>query len=283
MGSKKKEFDSAQSCSAKSCAPLQRFLSIIDALRGPSGCPWDKQQTYQSLTPFVIEEAYEVVQAALEKDANKLKEELGDLLLEIGLYASIAKEQGEFTFNDVLNGISDKLLRRHPHVFGDVKAESPEEVEKVWAEVKQKEPGRHKKGHSLMDEVDKGLPALMRAQKQQKAAAKVGFDWPDAGGPFGKILEEIAEVKTAFSGGNQEQVLDEVGDLLFACVNLARHLGVDSETALSHTIEKFSSRFRKIELYCKDHNLKMEEMELDFLDRLWEEAKREQVKGGNGL
>ena len=255
-----------------------RFLSILESLRGPDGCPWDKQQTYQTLTSFVLEESYEVVQAALEKDVNKLKEELGDLLLEIGVYATIAGEQGDFTFDDVIDGISDKLVRRHPHVFGGQDVDSPEQVEKLWAEIKRREPGRYQKGHSLMDELDKGLPALMRAQKQQSVAAGAGFDWPDVSGVFQKIEEEMFEIKEAHDKGNRAQIADEVGDLLFACVNLARHLGVDSETALSHTVEKFSRRFRQVEAYCKSHDLRMEEVGLDFLDRLWEDAKREEAK-----
>ncbi len=262
-------------------ASWRRFLSILKSLRGPDGCPWDKQQTYQTLTSFVLEESYEVVQAALEKDVNKLKEELGDLLLEIGLYATIAGEQGDFTFDDVIDGISDKLVRRHPHVFGGQDVDSPEQVEKLWAEIKRREPGRYEKGHSLMDEVDKGLPALMRAQKQQGVAAGAGFDWPDASGVFDKIQEEMFEIKEAHDKGSKAQILDEVGDLLFACVNLARHLGVDSETALSHTVEKFSRRFRQVESYCKSHDLRMEEVGLDFLDRLWENAKREEAKEGD--
>ena len=162
--------------------PWRRFIAIVRHLRSTDGCPWDKQQTYLSLTGFVLEEAYEVVGAALEQDADKLKEELGDLLLEIGLYAAIAEEKEEFKFDDVVNGICEKLLRRHPHIFGDRKAETPEEVEKLWEEVKSKEPGRGKTNISLMDKLDKGLPALMKAQKQQKLAAKIGFDWEDTNG-----------------------------------------------------------------------------------------------------
>ncbi|HHY16822.1 MAG TPA: nucleoside triphosphate pyrophosphohydrolase [Firmicutes bacterium] len=257
-----------------------RFVSILRSLRGPDGCPWDKQQTYQTLTGFVLEESYEVVQAALEKDVNKLKEELGDLLLEIGLYATIAGELGDFTFKDVLDGISDKLIRRHPHVFGGRDAGSPEQVERLWAEIKRKEPGRYARGHSLMDEVDKGLPALMRAQKQQAVAARAGFDWPDVNGVFDKVQEEMSEIKEAYDKGNKTEVMDEVGDLLFACVNLARHLGVNAEVALLHTVEKFSRRFRQIESYLKSRSLRMEEMGLDVLGELWEKAKEAEAKEG---
>ncbi len=253
--------------------PWQRFESIIKRLRGPDGCPWDKQQTYRSLTPFVLEEAYEVVQAALEKDPDKLKEELGDLLLEIGLYAAIAEEEQHFTFADVVNGISDKLVRRHPHVFGDRKAETPEQVERLWAEIKRNEPGRYEKGPSMMDMVDKGLPALMRAQQQQKVAAQGGFDWPGVRGVFDKLDEEVSELKEAWGKGNQTEIEGEMGDLLFSCVNLARHLSVNSEVALIRAIDKFSKRFRHMEAYLEQYHLTIREVGLDTLDDLWEKAK----------
>lgn len=253
--------------------PWQRFESIIKRLRGPDGCPWDKQQTYRSLTPFVLEEAYEVVQAALEKDPDKLKEELGDLLLEIGLYAAIAEEEQHFTLADVVNGISDKLVRRHPHVFGDRKAETPEQVERLWAEIKRDEPGRYEKGPSMMDMVDKGLPALMRAQQQQKVAAQGGFDWPGVRGVFDKLDEEVSELKEAWGKGNQTEIEGEMGDLLFSCVNLARHLSVNSEVALIRAIDKFSKRFRHMEAYLEQYHLTIREVGLDTLDDLWEKAK----------
>jgi len=158
----------------------RRFLGVIATLRSESGCPWDKAQTYESLTQYVLEEAYEVVSAVLEKDADKLQEELGDLLLEIGLYCQIASERGDFQPSDVLSGITEKLIRRHPHVFGHEKAETADEVRVRWEEIKRNEPGRYERDHSLMDEVPKGLPALLSAQKQQALAAEVGFDWDSA-------------------------------------------------------------------------------------------------------
>lgn len=254
----------------------QRFVDIVRTLRGPSGCPWDKEQTYQTLVPFVIEEAYEVAQAAVENDVDKLKEELGDLMLEIGLYATIGEEQGDFAFDDVLNGISDKLIRRHPHVFGEADAQSPEDVERLWSDIKRNEPGRYEDGHSLMDEVGTGLPALMRAQKQQRLAATVGFDWPDSAGVIEKIEEELEEVKEACTKGDSKEVHNEVGDLLFACVNLARHLDVHAESALMDAIEKFGRRFRQVESYLRDENMPIEDAGLDYLDELWERAKMSQ-------
>jgi len=261
-------------------SPWERFESIIKRLRGPDGCPWDKKQTYQSLTPFVLEEAYEVVQAASENDGDKIREELGDLMLQIGLYSAIAEENQHFTLADVINGISDKLVRRHPHVFGDRKADTPEQVEKLWAEIKSNERGKRLQRSSLMDQVDKGLPALMRAQQQQEVAAQVGFDWPDVQGVVEKLHEEISELKEAWDKNDQAQVESEIGDLLFACVNLARWLGVDAEVALTRTIDKFSKRFRLMEAYLKQDNLTIREVGLDTLDELWEKAKDGENKEG---
>ncbi len=271
-----KRLDDKKNNSGSCSEAWQRFVHIVRTLRGPLGCPWDRKQTYETLVPFVIEEAYEVAQVATENDVDKLKEELGDLMLEIGLYATIADEQGDFTFEDVLNGISDKLIRRHPHVFGEVSVKGPEDVEKLWSNIKRNEPGRYEEGHSLMDEVGKGLPALMRAQKQQSLAATVGFDWPDSQGVIDKIEEEIEEVKEACSKGDSRDIHNEVGDLLFACVNLARHLDVHAESALMDAIEKFGRRFRQVESYLKDENVSIEEAGLDYLDKLWERAKMSQ-------
>ncbi len=256
-----------------------RFLSVVARLRGEGGCPWDKEQTYTSLTPFVIEEAHEVVAAALEEDANKLKEELGDLLLEIGLYCQIAREMGDFEPSDVLEGITAKLRRRHPHVFGGETITSAEGVRERWAEIKRAEPGRYQKEHSLMDEVPKGLPALMRAQKQQTLAAEAGFDWKSEAPVFDKIREELREIAVAVERGNPQEVASEVGDLLFACVNLARHLEVDSETALLGCVEKFSRRFRPIEQSLRQRNLTVNDVDLEYLDGLWEQAKSKETKG----
>ncbi len=253
-----------------------RFLSVVAALRGENGCPWDKEQTYASLAQYVLEEAWEVAASALEKDANKLKEELGDLLLEVALYCQIALERGDFGPQDVLEGITEKLIRRHPHVFADRKAESPEEVEKLWAEIKRNEPGRYKKTHSLMDEVPKGMPALMQAQRQQSLAGQVGFDWKDAKPVFLKVEEELKELRDAWDSGVEEDIRTETGDLIFACVNLSRHLGVDAETALLGAVSKFGNRFRQIEKRLASHNLSMKDMDIDELDRLWEETKRKE-------
>lgn len=258
---------------------LERFFSIIKRLRGPGGCAWDKNLTYETLIPFVLEEAYEVAQAALDADLDKLKEELGDLLLEIGLYTAIAEERKDFTLVDVIKGISDKLVRRHPHVFGGLRAETPEEVERLWAEVKRKERGESHRAPGIVDLAGKGLPALMRAHKQQKAAAVNGFDWPHISGVFDKVDEEVGELKEAWGKDDRAQIEDEMGDLLFACVNLARHLGVNAEVALTRANDKFSKRFSLMEAYLKERGLTMKKVGLDLLDDLWEEAKVGENKG----
>lgn len=254
-------------------AAWTEFLSVVAKLRGENGCPWDKEQTYRSLTKFVLEESHELVAAALEEDADKLKEELGDLLLEIGLYCQIASERGDFSVSEVLSGITKKLIRRHPHVFGDEKLDTPEAVRERWDEIKRAEPGRYKKGHSLMDEVQKGLPALMRAQRQQTLAAGVGFDWDSVEPVFDKVKEELAEVFEARKKGSPEEIAGEVGDLLYACVNLARHLKVDAESALLGCVEKFSRRYRQVEEELSKRNLTAGDVDLEYLDALWEKAK----------
>lgn len=250
-----------------------RFLSVVEALRGENGCPWDKEQTYESLTRYVLEEANELVSAAMEKDVAKLKEELGDLLLEVGLYCQIAKERGDFLPTDVLQGITEKLVRRHPHVFGDETLKTPDQVKERWAEIKRGEPGRYRKGHSLMDEVQKGLPALMQAEKQQALAAEVGFDWDSPEPVFVKVEEELREVREAARKGDPDELRSEIGDLLYACVNLARKLGVNAETSLLGTIDKFSARFRRMEEELRSKGLDMKEQGLEYLDSLWEQAK----------
>lgn len=249
------------------------FMAILGQLRGKNGCPWDKEQTYESLTRYILEEAHEVVSAVLEKDVNKLKEELGDLLLEIGLYCQIAMERGDFLPGDVIQGISEKMVRRHPHVFGEENLVSADQVRERWAEIKRTEKDNSEKRVSVLDRVAKSLPALMKAQKIQMAAREEGFDWDRPGPVFEKITEELTELEEAFHTGDAEKVDMEMGDLLFAAVNLARHLGADAESSLLKSIEKFSSRFRVIENHLMRNNLDMREMSLEYLDWLWNQAK----------
>lgn len=247
---------------------LEKLLKTIETLRGPSGCPWDREQTMKSLKPFLIEEAYEVLDV-MEEGGTKLKEELGDLLLQILLQSEIQKEAGLFKFEDVVEVLNEKLIRRHPHVFGEIVANTPEEVMVNWEEVKRGEES-HKDRESVLDGIPKMMPQLLRAIKLQKKAAKAGFDWEDHRGVLEKIKEEIAEIEEAVDSREREHIEEEVGDLLFSVVNLARKLKINPEDAIENTNKKFESRFRYIESKIDIKNATLKEME-----RYWEEAKNE--------
>ena len=247
---------------------LEKLLKTIETLRGPSGCPWDREQTMKSLKPFLIEEAYEVLDV-MEEGGTKLKEELGDLLLQILLQSEIQKEAGLFKFEDVVEVLNEKLIRRHPHVFGEIVANTPEEVMVNWEEIKRGEES-HKDRESVLDGIPKMMPQLLRAVKLQKKAAKAGFDWEDHRGVLEKIKEEIAEIEEAVDSREREHIEEEVGDLLFAVVNLARKLKINPEDAIENTNKKFESRFRYIESKIDIKNATLEDME-----RYWEEAKNE--------
>lgn len=247
---------------------LEKLLKTIETLRGPSGCPWDREQTMKSLKPFLIEEAYEVLDV-MEEGGTKLKEELGDLLLQILLQSEIQKEAGLFKFEDVVEVLNEKMIRRHPHVFGEIVANTPEEVMVNWEEIKRGEES-HKERESILDGIPKMLPQLLKALKLQKKAAKAGFDWEDHKGVLEKIKEEIIEIEEAVISEDREHIEEEVGDLLFAVVNLARKLKINPEDAIESTNKKFESRFRYIESKIDIKNATLEEME-----RYWEEAKNE--------
>ncbi len=237
---------------------IERLISIMARLRGPDGCEWDREQTFATIAPYTIEEAYEVADAIARDDLAELKDELGDLLLQVVFHARIAEEQGAFAFTDVVAAISDKMERRHPHIFGDEK----EGGHHRWEEVKAQE--RAARGaDSMLDGVAIALPALLRAEKLQKRAARVGFDWPDAAGPRAKIDEELAEVEAATTPA---EVADEIGDLLFATVNWARHHDVDPEAALRTATAKFERRFRAMEDAA---GVAFAEMTLDEKEALW--------------
>lgn len=237
---------------------IERLISIMARLRGPDGCEWDREQTFATIAPYTIEEAYEVADAIARDDLAELKDELGDLLLQVVFHARIAEEQGAFAFTDVVAAISDKMERRHPHIFGDEK----EGGHHRWEEVKAQE--RAARGaDSMLDGVAVALPALLRAEKLQKRAARVGFDWPDAAGPRAKIDEELAEVEAATTPA---EVADEIGDLLFATVNWARHHDVDPEAALRTATVKFERRFRAMEDAA---GVAFAEMTLDEKEALW--------------
>lgn len=250
---------------------LESFQQIVAHLRAPEGCPWDQEQTHQSLRPNLLEEAYEVVEAIDADDPAAMAEEFGDLLLQIVLHAQIAGEYGEFTMADVIEGIHTKIVRRHPHVFGDETLDEAGEVIRNWERLKaveRNESGEPEKG--LLDGVANALPALSQAQTYQKRVKRVGFDWPEMEGVIDKIREEIEELRTA---PDAQSRADELGDLLFSVVNLARWLDIDAESALREANARFRMRFAKIEQAARETGLSLEEMELDQLDSLWEAAK----------
>jgi tetrapyrrole methylase family protein/MazG family protein/ATP diphosphatase len=260
---------------------IDRLLDVMKALRNPEGgCPWDVEQTFETIAPYTIEEAYEVADAIARRDMADLKEELGDLLLQVVYHSQIASEGADageaFTFDEVAEAIADKMIRRHPHVFGDANVESAAAQSKAWEEVKAEE--RRLKGkaerESLLDDVALALPALTRAEKLQKRAARGGFDWPETTQVWDKIEEELAELKAALeSGAVPDRVEDELGDLLFTIANLARHLKVDPEEALRRTNRKFEKRFRAVELALLQDGRTMRATPLDELEALWQAAK----------
>lgn len=246
---------------------FQDFVEIIEILRGPNGCPWDREQTLESLKPYLLEEAYEVMEA-MDDGGNNLKGELGDLLLQIVFQSSISKEKNEFTVDDVIDSICEKMIRRHPHVFGDLSNDiTTDEVLVNWEEIKSKEK-EHEERKSILDGIPKGLPALSRAEKIQKKVSKEGFDWNNIKDVLGKVKEEIIELEDEINLNNYEKMEEELGDLYFSIVNLSRHLKINSELALNKANKKFEKRFRYVEKNC---NLK--ESSLEKMEELWKEAK----------
>lgn len=257
----------------KSGELFERLVGIMARLRGEGGCPWDREQTRDSLKPFILEEAYEVLEALDEGDVEKLKEELGDLLLQVVFQAQVASERGEFTIAEVLTLIADKLVRRHPHVFGEAKATTAREVLHNWELLKQNER-REKVGKvSALDGVPKELPALLRAHRLQEKASRVGFDWKEAGEVFTKVEEELSELKAAARATDRQRIEEELGDLLFALVNLARFLQVNPEDVLRKAITRFITRFQYIEEAMAERGKDLSEASLEEMDALWEEAK----------
>ena len=250
---------------------FDRLVGIMERLRGGQGCPWDKKQTRESLKPYLIEEAYEVLEAIEEKDANKLKEEFGDLLYQILFHSQISKEEGEFGIEDVLTTSSEKMVRRHPHVFGDVKAENAEEVLRQWEAIKKEEKGEDRK--SILEGVPPHLPALLRAHQLQARAARVGFDWEHVDHVFAKVKEEMGEFEEAFRAKDREEMESELGDLLFALVNIGRFIEVNPEDALRKSISRFMSRFRHIEEEIARKGREWGDVSLDEMEMLWQEAK----------
>lgn len=244
----------------------------MSALRSENGCPWDREQTRESLKPFLIEETYEVLEALDEGDPQKIKEELGDLLFQIIFHCQLAKENGEFDIDDVIKRISEKMIARHPHVFGEAKFETSEEVLKQWEERK-KEEGKLRE--SILEGIPKELPSLLRAQRLQARAAKVGFEWRRVEDVMEKLEEEIKEFRDALKRGEQKEIEDELGDVFFVLVNVSRFVGVNPEDALRKTISKFISRFRYIEMKAADAGKCLSDMTLEEMDALWDEAKKQ--------
>ena len=237
------------------------------------GCEWDKKQTFKSIAPFTIEEAYEVADAIERENATDLKEELGDLLLQVVFLSQIAKEEELFSFDDVVKTISGKLVRRHPFVFSDKKNHSLDEQVNQWEEIKKKERSK-KNQEGILEGIAKNLPSLQRSQKIQKRVSSVGFDWPDTKGVFEKIKEELRELEEAVESNNKESIQDEIGDLYMIITNLSEKLGVDSEEALRKSNIKFEKRFNYIEKELGKDNIKVSEMDLDELNTLWDDSKK---------
>lgn len=253
---------------------ITKLLEIMDSLRDPdSGCPWDLEQDFATIAPYTIEEAYEVADAIDRDDMPGLRDELGDLLFQVVFYARMAKEAGAFDFGDIVDGICDKMLRRHPHVFGNADERAAGLREGSWERIKAEERGQRDDSGALAG-VARSLPALKRAQKLGKRAAGVGFDWPDGSGVRDKIREEFDELEEAVGTGERGQVEEEFGDLLFAMVNLARHLDVDAETALMGANLKFERRFREMERTITESGGRLQDHGLESLDREWRAAKR---------
>jgi ATP diphosphatase len=261
--------------------PIARLLRIMAALRDPTrGCPWDREQDFTSIAPYTIEEAYEVADAIAANDMQWLREELGDLLFQVVFHARMAEEQGAFDFDDVATAISDKMQRRHPHVFGDERIDSAEEQTRAWEAHKKAERAARGRdaGHSVLDTVHGGRPALEHAAELQRAAASSGFDWRSAREVLPKLGEELTELEAALEKeGGRDQAVAELGDLLFSCVNLARHLGVEADTALRSTNTKFEKRFRRMEEGIRAQGKTLADVSLEEMDALWEAGKQTDI------
>lgn len=249
------------------------LLSIITVLRAPNGCAWDRAQTHESIKKNFIEETYEVVEAINKNSPDMLREELGDVLLQIALHSEMEREQGTFDFNDVVNDIVQKLVVRHPHVFGDEVARNQQEALNSWDAAKARSKGTKSQTESMLS-VPRELPALMRAQKVQHKASKVGFDWDSVDGAMDKLYEETNELKMAISHNDSSEIADEFGDILFSCVNISRFLDLDAEEALTGATDKFLSRFAEVERMARERGIDMKSATLDELDALWDEAKK---------
>lgn len=250
------------------------LVKIIDILRGDGGCPWDMVQTHESIRKDFIEETYEVIEAINKKSPEMLREELGDVLMQVVFHTSIEAEKGVFNIDDVADEICKKMIVRHPHVFGDVNADTVDDVLTNWDAIKRSTKGQ-KSTSEAIDSIPRELPALMRAAKVQSKAAKAGFDWTEVGGALDRLSEELEELKEAITNGEQSAISDELGDVLFSAVNVSRFVNVEAEEALTNSTDKFISRFKKVEKMADERGINMKESELAVLDELWDEAKKQ--------
>ena len=252
---------------------FKKLTAIVDTLMSENGCPWDKVQTHDTLKPYLVEEVYETLEALDEGDPQEIKDELGDLLYQILFHAKISSQNNEFDIGDVIESISEKMVRRHPHVFKEGKLDTPDQVVDQWEEIKKTE-ANHSKRESVLDGVPKHLPGLLRAQKLQKKAAKHGFDWDKITAVFDKLDEEIAEFKEAVLSGKNDDIAGELGDILFVLVNIARHKKTDAEEALRGTNNKFIKRFRHIEREVAKKGHELKDTPLKELEQYWQDAKK---------
>ncbi len=268
----------SSSSSSANGQKIDALLKIMARLRDPKGgCPWDLEQTFKTIAPYTIEEAYEVADAIEQDDPHAIKDELGDLLFQVVFHSQMAQEAGHFDFNDVADAISDKMIRRHPHVFADAAERTADGQVVAWEDQKAAERAAKGKNDSLLDDVPTGLPALTRAVKLQKRAARVGFDWSEAEPIFAKLDEEVGELKHEMAnGGGADRLEDEVGDVLFVVANICRHLGVDPESALRSTNSKFNRRFREVEKRLVDQGSSVEDAGLEEMETLWQTIKQEE-------
>ncbi len=252
---------------------IDKLLAIMSRLRSENGCPWDRQQTMESLKPFLIEETYEVMEAIDRGDQDAVCEELGDLLLQIVFLSQIGRETGDFSFDDVVAGINEKLLRRHPHVFGEEQIDNADEVLHRWEQIKREEK-KERKRDSILEGIPKALPALLKAHRLQDRAARAGFDWEHISQVLEKVQEETAEFKEALEKKDPEEIENEFGDLLFSLVNLSRFIKVHPEEALQKSTRRFVSRFQHIERHAVRKGVELHTLSLEEMDRLWNEAKQ---------
>lgn len=251
---------------------FEKLVEIMEKLRGENGCPWDRAQKREDLKTYLLEETYEVLDAIEKKDDEKLEEELGDLLLQIVFHCQIAKEEGKFDIENVARKINEKLIRRHPHVFGDLKVKTPEKVVINWEKIKKSE----NESGSVLDGVPKTLPALLKSYRLQEKAKRVGFDWEKIEDVEKKVMEEFRELKDAINSKDKDKIREEIGDLLFAIVNISRFLNIDPEDALQHSNEKFIRRFKEIESKAKEMGKELYSMTLEEMDILWEKVKKDE-------